>query len=362
MGAGIAQALVRAGVQTQLIDRDEQALQRAVHRVTQSFASTVARARMTQAQADAALSKLSTSVYIDSLHDVDFAIEAVYENLELKKEVLRQLGHICQPRTWLASNTSTLDVDVLGQASARPAQFVGMHFLTPAHVIPLLEVVRSELTDDTTLASAQQLTLRLGKMPVQTRNAWGFIGNRLFEVYLREVDALVVGGLSPQQVDAALERFGMVMGPCRMVDMAGLDIAAQVIEQRSAQIVGGYPKAHRALTRALAQAARLGVKTGRGHYAYEGHQPLPDKDISAWCERLRHELDLPLTSHLSDEDIVRRCIEPMVLEGQKLLEEGVAYRASDIDLVWVDGYGFPASKGGPMFYGQHHLGWLESVK
>jgi 3-hydroxyacyl-CoA dehydrogenase len=307
---------------------------------------------MTAEQALAAMARLRTSVHLEDLRSAEWVIEAVYENLDLKKQVLAQLGQVCQTNAWLASNTSTLDVEVLGEASGRPQQFVGMHFLTPAHVIPLLEVVRSSQTGEATLAAAKQLTCRLGKLPIQTRNAWGFIGNRLFEVYLREVDALLVGGLSPARVDAALEGFGMVMGPCRMVDMAGLDIATQVIEQRSAQIPGGYPPSHRILTRTLAQAGRLGVKTGSGHYRYEGHHPLHAPEVETLSQRLRAELNLSQTSALTDEDIVQRCMAPLVAEGFQILKEQVAWRESDIDLVWVDGYGFPASRGGPMFYGR----------
>ena len=353
MGAGIAQALVRAGIETTLVDRDPDALERARQRLQQSFSAAVTRGKMRPEQRVAAMDKLRISTALGDLGSAEFVIEAVYENLDLKKQVLQHLGRICQPNAWLASNTSTLDVDLLGEASGRPTQFVGMHFLTPAHVIPLLEVVRSSHTDEVTLSAAKQLTFRLGKLPIQTRNAWGFIGNRLFEVYLREVDALVVGGLSPARVDAALESFGMVMGPCRMVDMAGLDIASQVVEQRSAQIPGGYPRAHRALTRALAQAGRLGVKTGRGHYFYEGHQAVEDPELGDWSERLKMELGLPDTTWLTDQEIVQRCLQPMVAEGLQVLNERVAYRETDVDLVWVDGYGFPAKQGGPMFYGRN---------
>lgn len=350
MGTGIAQALAGAGLVTQIIDADASRLRSSVERIRSSLAGAVERGRLDSAEAERRLARLRPDTSWDTLRDADLVIEAVYENLAVKQQVLTRLGTVCAPRTWFASNTSTLDIDALAAASGRPAQVVGMHFLVPAHVVPLVEVVRGAATDARTLAAAAALARCIGKLPVQTGNAWGFIGNRLFEAYLREADALVLAGVAPGRIDAALEAFGMAMGPCRTVDMAGLDIAAQVIAERSARLPGGYPAAHRAVTRRLAALGRLGVKSGRGYYLYERRVPRPDPDLGRVAGEAARELRVQPLGAIGDDEIVRRCIAPLVDEGRRTLAEGVARRAEDIDLVWVIGYGFPAEHGGPMYF------------
>lgn len=354
MGTGIAQTLAGAGLATQIIDADAARLRRSIERIRASLVGAVGRGQIDSAEAERRLARLRPGTSWDALHDADLVIEAVYENLAVKQQVLARLGAICPPRTWFASNTSTLDIDALATASGRPAQVVGMHFLTPAHVVPLVEVVRGAATDARTLAAAAALARHIGKLPVQTGNAWGFIGNRLFEGYLREADALVLAGIAPERLDAALEAFGMAMGPCRTVDMAGLDIASQVITERGARLPGGWPAAHRIVTRLLAAMGRLGTKTGRGYYLYDGRLPRPDPDLARVAAGAARELGVPALDAISDGEIVRRCIAPLVSEGRCVLAEGIARRASDIDLVWVVGYGFPAERGGPMYLAERH--------
>lgn len=352
MGAGIAQTLIAAGITTHLVDRDAAALNRAAQRIRKSLEGAVTRGRLTPDAAQAALDCLHLSTQIQELRTTNMVIEAVYENASLKKQVLAELDRCCAPNTWFASNTSTLDIDALGKAIERPQQFVGMHFLTPAHVVPLVEVVRGSATNAQTLANARAVAQTIGKMPIQTGNDWGFIGNRLFEAYLREVDTLLLGGLSPQRIDTALEAFGMAMGPCRTLDMAGLDISNQVIEERSKQLPGGYSETHRIVTRRLTKLGRFGVKSGRGHYLYQGNKPMPDDDLVSLCAGLRQEFGIASTADLSDDEIVERCLTPLWHESRQILQQNVAYRASDIDLVWVYGYGFPEAAGGPMFWSE----------
>jgi 3-hydroxyacyl-CoA dehydrogenase len=348
MGAGIAQAAAKAGMQTWLMDIDANSLQNGLQRIRTSLSNAVQRNQLSAQEEQAAWGNLHGTQSIEDLTDADVVIEAVYEDLNLKSRVLAQLGVICQPKTLLTSNTSTLDIDHLAQASGRADQFVGTHFLTPAHIVPLVEVVRGQRSSPEALALAGHLVTRMGKTPIQTSNAWGFIGNRLFEAYLKEADALVLAGIPPQRIDTALQSFGMAMGPCRTVDMAGLDIADQVITERAKALPQGYPPTHRVVTRRLAEMGRLGVKSGRGHYLYQGKTPCPDTSLDELLDAWRKELGIKAMEDLSDQEIVQRCIDPLIEEGQRVLREGVALRESDIDLVWVVGYGFPASLGGPM--------------
>ena len=351
MGAGIALSSARAGLDTWLMDINPESLAKGLQRIHTSLDNAVKRHQMTEEDANVAWQHVHGTTLITDLTDMDVVVEAVFEDLNLKSRVLSQLGQCCTPKTLLTSNTSTLDIDHLAQASGRPDRFVGTHFLTPAHIVPLVEVVRGKHTSAQTLAQAGQWVQRLGKLPIQTANQWGFIGNRLFEAYLKEADAMVLGGIEPERIDRALEQFGMAMGPCRTVDMAGLDIADQVIQERSASLPAGYPASHRAVTRHLAAMGRLGVKSGRGHYVYEGKTPLSDPELPQLVTQWRQQLNLPTLGPMSDDEIVQRCISPLIKEGQSVLHTQVALRASDIDLVWVIGYGFPAKKGGPMFMG-----------
>lgn len=348
MGSGIAQAAIAAGLRTVLIDERPEGLARGVQRIRDSLDSQVARGRIAAADRDAQESRLQATTDWAALRAADVVIEAVYENLLVKQELMANLHRLCPPRTLLVSNTSTLDLDALAATSGRPAQVVGMHFLTPAHVTPLLEVVRTARVDARSLARARRLAERLGKLPVMSGNAWGFIGNRLFEPYLREVDALQLEGVSAGRIDRALETWGMVIGPCRSLDMAGTDLVSQVLAERGRLFPQG--PAYRRITRRLAELGRFGHKTGRGHYLHEGRRAVPDPDLARVCAEAAAELGIAPRPDVSDVEIVARCITPLIEEGRQVLAEGIACRASDIDLVWTLGYGFPAGRGGPMFF------------
>jgi len=350
MGSGIAMSCLAAGLPTVLLDQSAEALARGMARIRASQDNAVQRGRLEAGERERRLALLDGSTAWADLSGCDLVIEAVFEHTAIKQEVLARLHAVCPPGTVLASNTSTLDIDALAAASGRPAQVLGLHFLTPAHIVPLVEVVRGAQTSAAALVLARTLVQRIGKRPVQTGNAWGFIGNRMFEGYLREVDALLLAGVPAARVDAALEGFGFALGPCRTLDMAGLDIVAQVLVEREKRFPGTQPPAYRRVTRRLAELGRLGHKSGRGYYRYEGRQPVPDPDLAALCAEEAARLGIPQTPDLDDAAIVRRCVQPLIDEGRELLREGVARRASDIDLVWVDGYGFPADRGGPMHF------------
>lgn len=346
MGTGIAQCALAAGFDVHLTDTRDEAVQRGAERVAASLAGAVARGQLDRREQAARLARLHTGRSDAALAQADVVIEAVYEDLGVKQALLTRMHAACPPRTLLLSNTSTLDIDELARGSGRADRVAGMHFLTPAHLTPLVEVVRGQATSDASLARARALALRLGKLPVLAGNAWGFIGNRLFEGYLREVDALQLEGVPAARIDVALEAFGFALGPCRTLDMAGTDLVSQVLVARGQRVEQG--PAYRRITRRLAELGRHGHKSGRGHYWYEGRQHRPDPDLQRICAEEALALGIAPAPDISDDAIVRRCVMPLITEGQRVLTDGMACRASDIDLVWVLGYGFPAARGGPM--------------
>lgn len=347
MGCGIALCVLAAGCTTRLIDVSAEALQRGVDRIRASLENAVQRGKLSARERDERLARLLPGTDWTALGDTDAVIEAVYENLAIKQQVMARLHAHCPTHTLFISNTSTLDIDALAASSGRPEQVLGMHFLTPAHITPLVEVVRGQATGAQSLSRARALALRLGKLPVLAGNAWGFIGNRMFEGYLREVDALQLQGVAAERIDWALEQFGFALGPCRTLDMAGTDLVSQVLVERARLFE--QPPAYRRITRRLAELGRFGHKSGRGHYLYEGKSWRTDPDLLRVCAEEAAQLGVAQQPDVSDEAIVQRCVQPLIDEGQRLLAEGLASRASDIDLVWVMGYGFPATRGGPMF-------------
>lgn len=288
-------------------------------------------------------------------------MEAVFEDLELKKKVMARLGETCRRGAIIASNTSTLDVEVLAAATGRPEDVVGMHFFSPANVMRLLEVVRGRDTSPEVLFTVMQLARRIGKIAVVSGVCYGFIGNRMAEVYMREAEFLMMEGATPAQVDGAVEALGMAMGPCRMLDMAGIDVGAKtVIEYGRA---GGLPPdpSYRALARRQYEHGRFGQKTGVGYYRYDGRKAVEDEETLRLAEELAREHGISRRDRISDTEIVERLLYPMINEAGRILEEGIAYRGGDIDVVWTSGYGFPDFRGGPLFYAdQEGLGHVVS--
>lgn len=348
MGTGIAMNFANAGIPVMLVETNEQALQRGLSLVRKNYDASAAKGRITQQQVEQRMALIDGSLAYADIADRDLVIEAAYENMEVKQTICRQLGEICKAGAIIATNTSSLDVNVLASASGRPTDFVGMHFFSPANVMKLLEVVRGGKTSSQVLASVMNLAKKIGKVPVVSGVCYGFIGNRMLEGYLREAEFLLLEGANALQIDRAVEGIGMAMGPCRMIDMAGVDVAAKVVLER--QMAGGLPDdpAYRSVVRELFARGRFGQKTSIGYYRYDGRTAMDDPELSALCAELAERHGIVRRSAISDEEIVERCMLPLINEGARILDEGIAYRAGDVDVVWVNGYGFPAYKGGPM--------------
>ncbi len=352
MGGGIAMTLANAGLPTLVVEASAEALERGLARIRANYEASAARGKLSAEQVQTRLALITGTLDDAPLARCDLVIEAVFEDMALKQAVAARLGRACRPGAIIATNTSTLDVDAIAEATGRPQDVLGMHFFSPAHVMRLLEVVRGARTAPDALATVMRLAPRLGKVAVVSGVCYGFIGNRMAEAYLREAEFLLLEGASPAQIDAAVEnpaRWGMAMGPCRMLDMAGVDVAANTLIERE-KAEGPMPDpAYRPIVRRLFALGRLGQKSGAGYYRYEGRTPVPDPELPRLAEALAAELGIARRTNIGDEEIVERLLLPMVAEGARLLEEGMAYRAGDIDIVWTAGYGFPDHRGGPMF-------------
>ncbi|UUC91485.1 3-hydroxyacyl-CoA dehydrogenase NAD-binding domain-containing protein [Comamonas sp. C11] len=350
MGGGIAMNFANAGIPTVMVEVSDEALQRGLSLVRKNYEASAAKGRLTQEQLTQRMGLLQGALDYAALADCDLVIEAVFENMALKKEVCAKLGAAAKPGAIIATNTSTLDVDVLARATGRPADVVGMHFFSPANVMRLLEVVRGTATVSDVLATVMKLATAIGKVPVVSGVCYGFIGNRMAEVYMREAELLIMEGAEPAQVDAAVESLGMAMGPCRMLDMAGVDVGAKtVIEYGKA---GGLPPdpSYRVLVQKLFAMGRHGQKTGAGYYRYEGRTPVSDPELATIAAELATQHGIARRSNIGKDEIVERLLYPLINEGLKILEEGISYRPGDIDVVWVSGYGFPDFRGGPMWW------------
>jgi 3-hydroxyacyl-CoA dehydrogenase len=303
---------------------------------------------MSAEQRDQRVARLQPALALDSLGDADLIIEAIFENLAVKREVFGRLDRIARADAILATNTSTLDVDAIAAATRRPQDVVGLHFFSPANVMRLIEIVRGRQTSPTVLATALSFTRRLGKVGVVVGNAFGFVGNRMLYAYGRENQLLMLEGAEPQQVDRALQDFGMAMGPNAVGDLAGLDIgykARRELDNRPSD-----PRWFR-VSDALVEQGRLGQKTGRGFYLYASgsRTPVADPEVTAIIRTEAGKLGVA-QRRIDDEEIVERCVLALVNEGARILGEGLAQRSSDIDVIWALGYGFPRYRGGPMFY------------
>jgi 3-hydroxyacyl-CoA dehydrogenase len=348
MGSGIAMNFANAGIPVVLVEAAPEALERGLATIRRNYESGARKGRMTLEQVDQRMALCRGSLDYAQLAGCDLVIEAVFEDLAVKKAVMTQLGRVCRPGAIIATNTSTLDVDVLAAATGRAPDVVGMHFFSPAHVMRLLEIVRGRESAPEVLSTVLALARTIGKVAVVSGVCYGFIGNRMLEPYLREAEFLLLEGATPTQIDRALEAFGLAMGPCRMIDMAGVDVAANVVVARGKEGKLPADPRYRVVCRTLAELGRHGQKTGAGYYRYEGRTPLHDPEVDSIMAGLAARFGIARRADIDDEEIVERCLYPLVNEGARILEEGIAYRAGDIDVVWIDGYGFPAVKGGPM--------------
>ena len=349
MGGGIAICFANAGVPVTVLDMSAQALERGLGTVAATYDSMVRRGRISAADKEARLALIRGSVAYADLGEADVIIEAVFESLELKRQVFAAIDAVAKPGAVLATNTSTLDIGAIAAATGRPEDVIGLHFFSPANVMPLLEVVRTDRTSAEVVRTALDLARPLRKTPVLARVCYGFIGNRMMEGYAREAQRMLLEGATPGQVDGALERWGMAMGILAVFDMAGIDVGVNV-HRANADKYPPDPTYYQADV-ALHAAGRLGQKSGRGYYRYQPGDRTrhEDPEAIALLQATAARLAVPRRSH-TDAEIVERCVYPLINEGIRILDEGVALRPGDVDVVWTAGYGFPRYRGGPLFY------------
>jgi 3-hydroxyacyl-CoA dehydrogenase len=296
--------------------------------------------------------RIALTPNLTDLANADVAIEAVFEDLAVKRDIFERLGTICRPDALLATNTSTLDIDAIAAAAPRPERSIGMHFFSPAHVMKLLEIVRGSESSRETISATVALGTRIGKIPVVVGNCDGFVGNRMLLGYKREAEFAVLAGATPATVDAALEAFGFAMGPFAVSDLAGIDIGWRAKHERIKR-GAAPPFAVTDIPDAMVAADRLGQKNGRGYYRYEpgDRTRYPDADVDTIVAAERKRAGIAPRA-IGDEEIVQRCVYALVLEGARILEDGIADSARDIDTIWANGYGFPKARGGPMRYAE----------
>lgn len=350
MGTGIAMCYANAGIPVVLIDVDPEGLERGLNNIGSIYASRVQRKRMTEDKKNQVMALITGGGNLEDTADCDLVIEAVYENMALKRNIFAQLDAITAPSTILATNTSTLDINEIASVVEQPGDVIGLHFFSPANVMPLLEVVRSDSTSAETIKTCMDMAKTIRKVPVLTRVCYGFIGNRMMEGYAREAERMVLEGATPKQVDTALENFGMAMGILAVFDMAGVDTGTKVHEANADK----YPPdpTYYQADFALVEAGRLGQKNGKGYYRYEPGDRTrhEDEEAIAILRQRAEDLGIPQRKDHTEEEIVERCILPLINEGIQLLDEGIAIRAADVDVTWSAGYGFPRYRGGPLFY------------
>ncbi|MCU0790836.1 MAG: 3-hydroxyacyl-CoA dehydrogenase NAD-binding domain-containing protein [Nitratireductor sp.] len=342
MGAGIALCFAEAGIPVTLIDNDKASLERAMAIIREGVEKLAARTGRLGAWIDERLALVSLEEELSAAADADLVIEAVYENMSLKHRIFSELDRITGPEAVLATNTSTLDVNRIASATSRPQSVVGMHFFSPANVMRLLEVVRAEKTAPEVLKTAIETGRALRKLPVTVGVCYGFVGNRMLHARFGQVEALLLEGATPTQIDKVMTGFGFAMGPCAVSDLAGLDVGwrARGEAGRIALVAD-----------AICRLGRFGQKTGAGYYLYKpgSRRGEADPEIEALITQIASENGIA-QRQIPDEEIFERLVYSLVNEGAAILEEGIASRASDIDLIWVNGYGWPAYEGGPMFY------------
>ncbi len=347
MGGGIAMNFLNAGLPVTIVETTQEALDRGVGTIRRNYENTMRKGRLTPEQVEERMGLLTPSLDMQALADADLIIEAVFEDMSVKKDVFGRLDALAKPGAILATNTSTLDVNEIAASTSRPESAIGLHFFSPANVMRLLEIVRGAKTSDTVLATSLALAKRIGKVGVVVGVCDGFVGNRMIHAYGEEARALVEQGASPQDVDAAMHDLGLPMGPFEMSDLAGLDVGYLIRQHRAKQRGEAEPDGW--LDR-IVKAGRKGQKTGAGVYDYpQGRTPVPSPEIEALIATYRQEQGLT-PREFTREEITRRLVATLVNEGAQILDEGIAQRASDIDTIYLNGYGFPAYRGGPMFH------------
>ena len=359
MGTGIGLAFLNAGFPVTIVETTQEALDKGVARVRDTLEANVKRGRATEAQAKERMGRLTPTIKLEDLGSNDLIIEAVFENMALKKEIFAKLDKIAKPGAIIATNTSTLDVDEIAEQTKRPQDVVGLHFFSPANIMRLLEIVRAEKTGADVMATSMAIAKKIGKVGVQAGVCDGFVGNRMLASYGGEVQAMNLEGAMPQEIDGALEKWGMAMGPLAVSDLAGLDVGYRIRKERK---LTGEAAQNARIPDKIVEMGRLGQKTGAGYYKYdENRKRQVDPDIEALIRSEAELLQIKQRSIPADE-IVERSLLRLANEGAKILQEGIALRASDIDTMYLNGYGFPAWRGGPMWQVDNVIGMKKAAE
>ncbi len=348
MGGGIAMSFANAGIPVTILEMKQEALDKGLGTIRKNYDNTAKKGRITEAQVQERMALIQPTLGYDALKDADLVIEAVFESMDVKQQVFKALDEVCKPGAILASNTSALNLNTIAGFTKRPQDVIGLHFFSPANVMRLLEIVRGDKTAPDVLATCMAMAKTIKKIGVVSGVCDGFIGNRMLAKYGAAANGLLMQGALPQQVDKALERFGFAMGPFRVGDLAGLDIGWAGRKRRAAENPAAY---QRVVADAICEQGRFGQKTGAGWYRYEAgaREPIPDAVVTQIIEQFRKERGITARK-VSDDEVVERCVFALVNEGARILDEKIAARASDIDVVYLNGYGFPKHRGGPMLH------------
>ncbi|MDA2936786.1 3-hydroxyacyl-CoA dehydrogenase NAD-binding domain-containing protein [Acidobacteria bacterium AH-259-A15] len=349
MGGGIAMNYAKAGIPVLVKEVNQERLDQGMQVIRRNYETTMKRGRLTQQEVDQRMARIIPTLTYDGFGEADIVVEAVFESMDLKKKVFGELETVARPDAILASNTSTLNIDEIASATSRPEMVIGHHFFSPANVMKLFEIVRGKRTSHSVIATSMALARRLGKVGVLVGNCTGFVGNRMFDPYMREAQFLVEEGANVQELDAALYEFGMAMGPLAVGDLAGLDVGWRIRKEHAHLVPEGMRQP--LVADRICEMGRFGQKTGAGWYKYEegSRTPIPDPEIQQLVEKTAAAAGIE-QQRIGPQEIVERTVYALVNEAARLLEEGFALRAVDIDIIYLYGYGFPAHRGGPMWY------------
>ena len=346
MGTGITMNFLNAGLPVTLLEQDQATLDRGIDQIRKNYQGNVAKGRINESQLHDRMALITGVTDIDRLSDADLVVEAAYEDMEIKQPLFREMDNVCKPGTVLATNTSTLDINDIAAVTSRPQDVIGMHFFAPANIMPLVEIVRGRDSADEVIASAMDVAKKIDKVGVVVSVCFGFVGNRIFLRYLGQAQMMLMEGVAPERVDQIAFDWGMAMGPHAVTDLSGIDVFYKIIEGWPDK--PDNPPIYRLAT-VLYEMKRYGQKSGAGIYKYDGRIAVPDPEFMEIVQNEARSLGIEQRT-ITDDEILERLLYPMINEGAKILEEGIAMRPGDIDVIFANGYGFPRYRGGPMFY------------